>query len=244
MNQLLKEFVTFIIQEGVFNNNLKKMAALAKDLGAMKYKNLQDPGGTLWCDFFLNPSSDKRMAREISRSEALRKHKVVKLLGSGAEGIAFLLDNGHVLKLGNLHQGQRNSNGSIRVPRKYDAKLNKRHTANDVTLHDVGRAHVEMEELMPYERWIYTQPKGIRFHYITIFNDLRILYDKLRHKGMNVEEIKNKMLSFCSDDGTRFCDRIAIAFINELDNPSQDLNSGNLGVRGDVNNPTFVFFDF
>ena len=101
-----------------------------------------------------------------------------------------------------------------------------------------------MEHLLPYERWIYTQPKGKRFRYITIFHELRDMYNELRREKTDKQKIKNELLMFCQNENIEYCDRIIDAFINELDNPGQDLNSGNLGVRGDVNDPTFVFFDF
>lgn len=147
---MLKEFIQLLlIQESTFADNMETMARLSDpdvvgSRGARKVAMHPADDQTYWSDYFRHPSRDRRLFRDISRSPELHTKRVVKFLGAGSEGIAFLMDDGSVLKLGQMHTGLKpDSNYLEKVPWKY-------RDAQDLRVHGLGRAHINMERLIPF----------------------------------------------------------------------------------------------
>lgn len=241
---VIAEFIKHVIEEGKFIENVKVMSEL---VGPDTYRHrAEHPSNedTFWQDYFNDPSLDKKFFREISKVPKLHTNDVVAFLGAGSEGIAFRMDDGTVLKLGSVHTGiiPGGPNYLRSTPWKYKKKMEQHPAPENLRIHDVGRAHVSMEELVPFIDWVkqHTRNPGQIF---VQFHDVEAAFKKFIKAGLRGADLSNSIINYANGKGF-IISKIARAFANEVKSSSVDLNLLNLGVRENDDDFSFVFYDF
>lgn len=228
---MLREFISLILEADVFRDNLRAMARLVGDVPRYRAEHPAEED-TFWSDYFTDPSLDKKLFRDISRSPQLHTRNVVKLLGAGSEGIAFELDDGTVLKLGQMHTGIRKGERHLTpVPWKY-------REPGDLRVHDAGRAHVNTEKLIPLEEILEEFPFEETSPVLTWLHTLFEIVRKGDGKSLAdvpKPRVKDRRLASLFDG-------IVSAYERARRGKSIDLNVSNLGYR--PSDGTFVFYDF
>jgi hypothetical protein len=232
--ELLRQTVrALLIEDDAFRSNLTTMAQLLAD----------DP---YWSDIFSKPDNNRTFFKDLMKAAALRRNRITGILGAGAEGVAFSLDNGDVIKVGDLGHGQQPKGKESKYRAKLSKHRQKRATVHDIRLRDVGRSHAVMERLITFNSWLKTLEAGRARTIERVYLELSRSFGRALMKEWPHARIARSIRRLGQRLSTidPIATRIADAFINEVDNSGLDLHRENLGVRIEAGGPTFVFYDF
>ncbi len=219
-----------------FRQNLKRMATLTGSVYRYRIDDGVSKKDVPWSDYFRDPSLDKKLFRDVSRCKQLYMNNVVGVLGAGSEGIAFELDDGSVLKLGQMHTGIKPDNYKLTsVPWKY-------RNAGDLHVHDAGRAHVSTEKLVPFEEILRALDGSDEDNITAWFDELmhEVVISRRAGVAPDLRAVPRPKLS--SSQSAAMVDGIIAAFERAANGRSIDLHPGNLGYR--PSDGKFVFYDF
>lgn len=209
--KLLIEFVSLFLESpDRFKRNvatMKRLLAQHSDSGTYEF----------WIDLFAGPSERFKGAqpfgnpkrsmfndhyKDLWKAPQMHERDIIGLLGAGAEGVAFELDDGTVFKIGDLGHADTPKDVVSKFRQKHQRRMRGVQRQNDLVIHDVGRAHMNSEKLIPFIQWLERFDSGKKQTYLWAFEDLLHAFAELssaRYRAAdadldNAEELEHTSL--------------------------------------------------
>lgn len=114
-------------------NHVGKKESLTEETFSDEQHNFMSNLSFIERTHFFDNIPFETVKKNLSQIPALKKWSIIKVLGQGAKGIAFLLNNDHTLKI-----GENRAEDSTRYKHLYDKVFSGMGSKNDLMIYDYG----------------------------------------------------------------------------------------------------------